>query len=100
MKKNTTISAVFLGEKYQITGNPRILNRVVRIFGERLAEVHRANRVSGEVSTHRLILLAGLALAEELACREEKERKRKVLLEKLRTETREMMESIAGGHNA
>ncbi len=91
MKRKNTVPVVFFGEKYKITGNPKIANRVLRLFQEHLETVRRK---SGEISTHRLTLLTGLALAEELARREADELKREALIQKLRAEIKDLINNL------
>lgn len=64
-RPRVTVAITIFGERYNLTGEPEKINQAVTIFRE--AENMISRRHAGrEVSTHRLSVLAGLALAEEV----------------------------------
>lgn len=78
----TTVKVRILGENYELSGRPEIIRDAVRSFTRALETVRHENE--GEISTHRLGIMAGLALAEEITALRLKRDRRRALLEKAR----------------
>ncbi|HNQ35730.1 MAG TPA: cell division protein ZapA [bacterium] len=81
--KKTTVKVRLLGETYLLSGRPEIIREAVRSFTRALETIRRENG-EPEVSTHRLGVMAGLALAVEITALRLKKERRLAVLEKAR----------------
>ncbi|MFH0796801.1 MAG: cell division protein ZapA [Candidatus Omnitrophota bacterium] len=91
--KYTTISVSLLGEKYTLSGNVEMLRRALSIFQEVLEKVRREHQ-GREISTHRLAVMTGMALASELVHLQEREKKKAELLTLVQTRVKSLISKL------
>ena len=83
--KTVSLQAEILGEKYRVSGEAGIVNQALALYREALEQVRGENR-GREVSTHRLGVLAGIVLAENIVRARNRGEKNRLALEKARRE--------------
>jgi len=91
--KRADIFITLLGEAYNLSGDPVLIRRAADLFQEMLEQVRRENR-GKDVSTHRLGAMTAIGLAERLIACQDRQAKKKDLVNSLQIQVRGLIEIL------